>query len=352
MPDGNGPSPPRYLGTIGELLAPLHDQFAQSPSRVRSLREARAALRIPLSDADEVLRAWGKPADFQLAAFSVADPEQPELIAEFAVLRVFRRRGRELVPASRDARLSLKAKSNSLWVVYGSVVTNTAGTHVIESLSIGPAFPGQLSRAADDLAHGITAALLRLVSPARLLSETIEKLRRDYHALSQLEQRGGHPVMPASQRDAFAKIEAGKAAQTAPSTDQIRMIAERYLTLVQLGNTRPLQQLADEFGTTRDQMRDRVHKARTDGYLSKGTPGRAGATPGPRLKNWAPPSTTLTQAMAAEWTSYGTGTLLTMTPEDATAYTPMACPYPRPPMANPVVYIANNRGDSPHVTTA
>jgi hypothetical protein len=237
----------------------------------------------------------------------------------------------------------LKAKSNSLWVVYGSVITNAAGTHVIESLSIGPAFPGQLSRAADDVAHGITAALLRLISPARLLSETIEKLRRDHHALSQLEQRSGQPIMPASQREAFAKIEAGNAAQTAPSDDQIRRIAERYLTLVQHGNTHPLQQLADEFGTTRNQMRDRVHKARTNGYLSKGTAGRAGATPGPRLKNWAPPSTTLTETMVAEWTRYGTRVLLTMTPEETTAYSPMACPHPRPAVANPVVYIANYR---------
>jgi hypothetical protein len=51
------------------------------------------------------------------------------------------------------------------------------------------------------------------------------------------------------------------------------------------------EQIAREFGITRAQARDRVHRARTQGYLEPGTQGRAGATIGPRLKElgWNPP---------------------------------------------------------------
>ena len=59
----------------------------------------------------------------------------------------------------------------------------------------------------------------------------------------------------------------------------------------------PLPQLAREFGITREQARDRIHKARTRGYLTKGKQGRAGANPGRRPKSsagtWAPDTRTV-----------------------------------------------------------
>jgi hypothetical protein len=344
MPRDNAAAQPDGTGSPDDPFAPLWRlRFEQPSGRIRSLREARAALRVPLSDAPEILQAWGRPPDFQLVAFPVSDPEQPDLVAEFAALRVLRQRGRELAPAHRNSHLSIKAKSNSLWIVYGSIVTNAAGTHVIENLSIGPAFSGQLNRPSDELAHGITSALLRTLSPARLLSETIERLRRDHHQLRRLESEAETSVMPAAERQAFAKLEAGRPANSSVSEEQIKAIAERYLTLVHLGETRPLPRLAAEFGTTREQMRDRVHKARNDYYLARTTPGRVSATPGPRLKNWTPPSTILTGAMAAEWRDYGSRVLLTMPPEIEATYAPMACPNPRPPTANPVIYLDNKR---------
>jgi hypothetical protein len=329
-------------GSIDDLLVPLRGLRAEKPTgRIRSLREARAALHVPLSDAPEVLNAWGKPPDFQLAAFPVSEPEQPELVAEFAALRVLRRRGRDLTPARRSTRSSRQADPNSLWIVYGSIVTNTTGIHVIESLTIGPAFPTHPSHAADSL--GVTAPLLRLLSPARLLSETMERLRHDHAELIRLENNSAAPAMPPAQREAFARLEAGAVAQTTVSDERTKAIAECYLTHVQLGNTHPLLQLAAEFRITRDQARDRVHKARKDGYLAPGTPGRASATTGPRLKNWNPPSITLTADMATEWRDYGTRVLLPMSPEDEAIYAPMACPNPRPPLSNPVIYLDNRR---------
>jgi hypothetical protein len=340
--DDNTETPPRVAGPIDDLLVPFRGvRVEQSTGRIRSLPEARAALQLPHLATPEFLRAWGKPTDFRLVAFLVLEPEQPELVAEFAALRVLRRHGHELVPADRERPLSRKEKSNGLWIVYGSVVTNTAGTHVIESLSVGPVFAGQLSSVDDDLAHGVTSPLLRLLSPSRLLSETVERLRLDHASLTELENKRGAPSMPPEQREAFAKLERGSLAQTTVSDQQSRAIAVRYLTLVQLGNTRPLIQLADEYRITRAQARDRVRKAREDRYLAPGSPGRATATPGPRLKNWTPLSTTLTSQMAAEWRDYGTRVLLTMPPEIEAIYAPMACPNPRPPIANPVIYLDN-----------
>jgi hypothetical protein len=339
MARDNTQHPARESGSIDELLVPLRGLRAEKPTgRIRSLREARAALRVPLSDAPEVLAAWGKPPDFQLVAFAVSEPEQPELVAEFAALRVLRRHGRARAPARRDTRPS-QANTTSLWIVYGSIVTNTASIHVIESLSIGPAFPGHRSHTRDSL--GVTAPLLRLLSPARLLSEAIERLRRDHAELTRLENSGAAPAMPPPQREAFAKLEVGAVTQTTVSEEQTKTIAERYLTLVHLGNAHPLPQLAAEFAITRSQARDRVHKARNDGYLARGTPGSASAVPGPRLKNWSPPSIILTAEMSAEWRGYGTRVLLTMNPEDEAIYAPMACLNPRRPVANPVVYIDN-----------
>ena len=85
-------SPPR--------TPPFLRAFRARPAtgRVRSLDEARSALRIPTSSDPDVLQSWGVPSDFQLIAFLVNDPDSPTLLAEFAVLRVLTRQGR---PARR-----------------------------------------------------------------------------------------------------------------------------------------------------------------------------------------------------------------------------------------------------------
>src|SRR5262249_31854142 len=67
------------------------------PTRVRSLAEARRELRIPNSSEWEGLQLWGTPNDFQLAVDPVAEPEQPDLVAEFALLRVVKRHGSRAV---------------------------------------------------------------------------------------------------------------------------------------------------------------------------------------------------------------------------------------------------------------
>ncbi len=137
--------------------------------RIRSPSEARAALNLPSSSSDDVLRASGKPADGQLIAYAISDPSLPNLVAEYALLRVLKRQRNELIPVRPGIRLSLREKSNGLWIVFGSIVRAASGTLVLETLTIAPALEEQLSSPDDDNAHGVTAQLLRLVTPAQLL---------------------------------------------------------------------------------------------------------------------------------------------------------------------------------------
>lgn len=57
------------------------------------------------------------------------------------------------------------------------------------------------------------------------------------------------------------------------------------------------------------------------------------------------PSTLLTDEMAVEWRDYGTRILLTITPDVEEIYAHMACPNPRPPISEPVIYLDNRPRD-------
>lgn len=279
-------------GTIAERLAPLA-RAAPEPTRgrIQTLADARSALRIPASAEPDVLRAWGIPSDFELVAFPVADEHRPQLVSEFAVLRVIKRQGRKLIAhqVGSGKRLRLREKGNALWIIYGSIIQASIGTLVIESLSIGPAFDDQPSRKGDDITLGITSELLRFLSPAGLLSQTAEYLQRQGHWIDVASREGAQP-MPDTQRDLLQRIEHGRPRQAQISDDQLAEIAKRFISLCVFGLRHPLPH-AREFGITRSQARDRIHKARLRKYLGPGQPGRATPTLGPRLKKtgWKPP---------------------------------------------------------------
>src|ERR1700730_14874417 len=111
------------------MFEPLAAASRGKPTgRVRSLEEARRALYIPKSADPKVLQIWGTPKDSQLAVYLVNAPDAPGLIAEFALLRVVKREGRELVAGHKRTRLRLAEKNNALWVVYGSIAVATDGS--------------------------------------------------------------------------------------------------------------------------------------------------------------------------------------------------------------------------------
>ncbi len=276
----------------GEAFAPLFEAAPEPPSgRIRHLSEARSALRIPTSAAPEVLKAWGTPQDFQLIATPVNDPAQPNLLAEFAALTIVRRQGRRLIQGRAGVRLSKNRIGNVLWVTYGSAVQTTDGTLVLGSLGIGPAFTEQLSRNSDEIARGITAELLRLQSPASLLSETVEYLQRHHH-WNQLLATGNKQPIPKAQQDTLSRLNQARPKYSRVTDEQLADLAKRYIVRAPLRRRHPLPQLASEFGITREQAKDRIYKARKLKYLQGGRQGRAGAEPGPRLRGWQPPEIT------------------------------------------------------------
>jgi hypothetical protein len=276
---------------VEERLAALAAAMPEpATGRVRSLEEARRALRIPTSAADEILQAWGIPKDFDLEVYPVAEPERPDLVAEFALLRVVIHEGRKLVAGSRHTRLRLKDKSNALWILYGSIMAASDGSLVLESLAVGPAFDGQLSREGDQTAHGITGQLLRLLSPPRILAACAERLLVHGHLLDSAAAQHRLEPMPNQQRNLLDRIDQGRPQHAKISDDQLAAFAARYLTLYHRGEPQLRLRLAREFGLTLTQARDRTNQARRRGYLTGGSHGRAGANPGPGLleAGWQP----------------------------------------------------------------
>jgi hypothetical protein len=255
--------------------------------RVRSLDEARQALRIPTASDPEVLQMWGVPGDGQLVVYPV---DQPTRVAEFALLRVLKRDGPHLVGYDRRSRLNLTELPNALWVVYGSIATASNGDLVLETATIAPAFNDQLTLDGDT-AHGITGQLLRLLSPPRILAAAAQRLLSEGFWLDHAHSRGTAPPMSNKQRALLQRIDQARPQHARISDDWLAHFAAAYLTLYHRGVRNPRAQLAKQFGLTTTQVRDRTNQARKRSYLTPGSHGRVGAEPGPRLleHGWQPP---------------------------------------------------------------
>jgi hypothetical protein len=269
-------------------FAPLQAAMPPPPTgRIRSLDEARRALRIPISSDPEVLQLWGVPADGQLVVYPVGEPDA---VAEFALLRVLKREGPRLVGHDRRRRLRLAELPNALWVVHGSIATISNGDLVLETITISPAFTDQLTLDGDT-AHGITGQLLRLLSPPRILAAAAERLLSNGYWLDQAHNRDAAPPMSTQQRALLQRIEQARPQHARISDDWLAHFAAAYLTLYHQGVRNPRAQLAHRFGLTTIQIRDRTNQARNRGYLTPGSRGRVGAEPGPRLleHGWQPP---------------------------------------------------------------
>jgi hypothetical protein len=83
---------------------------------------------------------------------------------------------------------------------------------------------------------------------------------------------------------AYKRLRRTRVPNARPSEREIKFIARRYIHLVNHDNIRhPLPKMAEELGLSREQVRDRIHRARSLGYLQPAKPGRVSAEPGPRL---------------------------------------------------------------------
>lgn len=150
------------------------------------------------------------------------------------------------------------------WTVRG-VANRSPGGLVISALEVLPA-----ARAL----NGVTAALLRKVPVGVVLNH----VRAEVARLS--------PAEPEPSPPSKAPRKGGRAAL---SDELLRQVAVAYLS-----ETRPdkptgaLQRLAAEFERPEGTIRTWLAKARSAGWLGPGVKGRAGAEPGPRLRDLTP----------------------------------------------------------------
>jgi hypothetical protein len=132
----------------------------------------------------------------------------------------------------------------------------------------------------------VTAGLFRLFSLESIVAQAIAQLRAGEHSWKVAERLGKARAMGNRELDAYKRLQRARTPGARPSERDIELIARRYIQLVGRGIRHPLPQIAAELGLSREQVRDRIHRARDPklGYLQPAKPGRVSAEPGPRLK--------------------------------------------------------------------
>jgi len=136
---------------------------------------------------------------------------------------------------------------------------------------------------------GVTSSVLRSIPVGRFLAEGRAKLLDIPDWFARGELPGGKPLFhDTAVREAMAaRGTEGKAAaakRRGRGDEYYQQVALDYLRLSGRGIGRGiLRELAAERGVRPERVRDDVHEARVRGFLSPGSPGRAGAEPGPNL---------------------------------------------------------------------
>jgi hypothetical protein len=147
---------------------------------------------------------------------------------------------------------------------------------------------------------GITSSTLRKVPVGRILAGAKAEFEDVETDLAIWEALGLPMPSPEAQklaRDAAQKVLHSrlKRGRKGYPDDHYRRIAFAYLDLLKQGISRGiLRSLATQEGKRAgravpvETVRDWVHQARLRGFLTKGSPGRAGGAPGPRLYGQEP----------------------------------------------------------------
>ncbi len=183
-----------------------------------------------------------------------------------------------------------------LCIAYGPLVQAPDGRLGFASLQVGPILTPRpappVERFPDvpfrnwlpDPSIPVTAGLLRLFRPEWIVTEAVAQLRQEARWRSDAERAGRAGPMSDRQVRAYRQLRSGRPASARPTEREIELIARRYVQLVaEEGERRPLPRMAEELGLSREQVRDRVHRARVLKYLQPTRQGRVSAEPGPRL---------------------------------------------------------------------
>lgn len=158
---------------------------------------------------------------------------------------------------------------NDEWEVTGDITRNAQGL-VISRLEL-------LSK--DPSGNGVTGGLLRRVA----VSDILHVARAHVALAVQAEVEGGAAVFPTN------PAEPRRGGRGALSDDLLRSVAISYLAETAPG--RPagaVKRIAAEFERPEETVRSWISRARKAGWLGPSVKGRAGAEPGPRLRDLNP----------------------------------------------------------------
>jgi hypothetical protein len=178
------------------------------------------------------------------------------------------------------------------WRVTGLLALETGGPVVVRSLEVTPwlALQGKEPPAG----HDVTSTVLRSLHIARIRDRAARELREWAVDLAAAEQVDW-PVPDDEARANIDRASASAAGEVRGPGRQgfgdpfYRRLALRYLAFQEERDSASrsrrgiIRDLADEFDLAPTQARDAVATARERGWLTPGSPGRAGAEPGPRL---------------------------------------------------------------------
>ncbi|MCC3652737.1 hypothetical protein LIX60_14950 [Streptomyces sp. S07_1.15] len=192
---------------------------------------------------------------------SSGDPEE-------VFIRADARPGAALNAAEGDVVATFECRpSTGEWAATGDVARHAQGL-VISRLELS---------ATDPAGNGITGSLLRRVQISDVLH-----VARAHVALSVY----GGPEQQAGPQEKSKSRSGGRAGL---SDELLRSVAVAYLAETAPG--RPagaVKRIAEEFGRPDETIRSWIARARKAGWLGPSVKGRAGAEPGPRLRNLTP----------------------------------------------------------------
>lgn len=130
----------------------------------------------------------------------------------------------------------------------------------------------------------VSTALLRKFKPAAIRDRGMARLRS--HEATRQEIRGIDWWWQGEDfdlREQLVSTDGRKRGRPALPASHYEDVAEAYLDLYERGVPNVLVTLATRYGKPRETVRDWVRRTRELGYLSGGSPGKAGAVAGPAL---------------------------------------------------------------------
>ena len=153
---------------------------------------------------------------------------------------------------------------------------------------------------------GVTTTVLRHIPAGQIIAEAKAKLedlanfealrnQTEWQEVTELYVRSLGLPSPPSVRKLLTQItgQAPRKGRRGYSDDFYANVARLYLTLLAEGGGRGVLRRCSSALSKRagreippETVRDWIHRARKKGFLTMGTPGKAGAAPGPRLIDW------------------------------------------------------------------